>query len=209
MVAFFGLISLPIGILNAVCGIVGCVWLAILGKWSAIGSYLIIYVVSIFAVRFLLLSELIFTRPAEYLAERNKAASLVMFLDAFATLWAYIMMAAWCVFSFYSVLNASSAEETLWPHLLSAYSLATVPWIYSTARENHSSGEAAAGLMFATLGLCISAIALAISILNDPLLPVRTAVITIIAPLVLFFIFQTVLGVLSTLEISRTKRPEQ
>lgn len=208
MVAFFSLISLPIGILNAFCGIVGCVWLAILGKWLVIGGYLIIYVVSIFAVRFLL-SGLTFAGPVVHLSEYNKVGALVMFLNAIETLWPYIMMAAWCMFCFYIVLNANLAEHTLWPCLLLAYSLTTVPWIYSMIREHHSPSGATAGLMFATFGLCISAIALMILILINPLLPVRTAVITILVPLVLVFILQAVFGVLSAPEISKTKRPRQ
>jgi hypothetical protein len=128
--------SVPMILLNLLGGIVGGIWLIILGMWSPIGVSLGILFVGSFALGFLLMPSLIFAIPAAKAAERGNTGAAV-FIGMFALLYTTILIVAWA-FMILKAFAGMGPDAAQWPLMLISYGAATGPWAYMASKEERA-----------------------------------------------------------------------
>jgi hypothetical protein len=133
MQAIFSLLVVPIAILNFGGGIVGAIWLAVLGQWSLIGIGLAAAIFSTMLIGIVLMPGFIFAAPAAIAFDKGHYFVGVL-LGTVSALWTYIVIVAWCVLAFGFVVD-QHRSGTILPYLLWAYSVSTGPWTYMAQRE--------------------------------------------------------------------------
>lgn len=160
--AIISVLSIPVMLLNFGGGIVGGIWLAIIGNWGLIGLGIISMFVSSFFLGLILAPGLVFNAPAAMAFQRGKQVigSLCALLG---NLYTFAVMTVWCVGCFYVVFQSYYRGGSFWPYLLWAYGMATGPWTYMAARE----GPDSIGSSLSAFGACIGAIAMMGTILIE------------------------------------------
>lgn len=153
--ALLGVLSFPVMLLNFGGGIVGGIWLLIIGNWSLLGLGVFSMFVSSFLLGLVLAPGLVFTAPAA-LAFQNGRQVIGSLCALIGNLYTSAIMTIWCVGCFYVVLVSYYRGGSIWPYLLWAYGMATGPWTYMAARE----GRDAIGSSLSAFGACIGAIAI-------------------------------------------------
>lgn len=143
-------------ILNFVSGIIGGIWLALLGNWSLLGYGLATIIFSSALLGIALLPGLAFAFPATIAAERNRLITAGLFA-VLGNIWTYGVLTTWCVGSFILII-ADHKSGSLWPYLLWSYSVATGPWTYLAAREAQSDPNSFASTT--AFAACLGAIAM-------------------------------------------------
>jgi hypothetical protein len=133
MQAIFSLLVVPIAILNFGGGILGGIWLAVLGEWSLIGIGLAATIASTMLLSLMLMPGLLFSAPAALALEKGHYFIGIL-LGAVSALWTYIVIVAWCVLAFGFVVYQHHSGS-IWPYLLWAYSVSTGPWTYMAQQE--------------------------------------------------------------------------
>jgi hypothetical protein len=158
MGALFSLVSVPVMILNFAGGIVGGIWLALLGQWRLVGLGLAASFVSTFGIGLALAPGFLFAAPGIILVQKGKhlIGGILQFVSA---LWSYVVMTVWCVGSFYVVFSFYPGGS-LWPYLLWSYSTATAPWTYMAQRQAMDGSDPAGASALTAFGACLGALAL-------------------------------------------------
>jgi hypothetical protein len=133
MQAIFSLLVVPIAILNFGGGIVGAIWLAVLGQWSLIGIGLAATIFSTMLLGIVLMPGLIFAAPAAVAFDKGHYVVGIL-LGAISALWTYIVIVVWCVLAFGFIVDQHHGGAIL-PYLLWAYSVSTGPWTYMAQHE--------------------------------------------------------------------------
>ena len=158
--ALIGALSIPISILNFGGGIVGAVWLGLIGEWRLVGIGLAAIVVSMLMISFALMPALLFQGPALFALShgRRLMAGLLM---ALGNLWDIVVAAVWCFGAFTAVLSHWS-HGSAWPYLLWGYALSTGPWTYFAAREpgNADPDSPPSAGMIAVFSACVGTMAM-------------------------------------------------
>jgi hypothetical protein len=146
MQALLKLILVPLLLFNLLAGIVGGVWLLLLGEWRMLGGALLATILG------MLLSGTV-SRPgmlalAHATLLRAKGGPLrVAYLLLFAgILWACIVMSAWAL-CWFEYFRSRSVNISIVPRLLVAFSVATGPWEYMAQRDPRTGGPSF-GLLF-------------------------------------------------------------
>jgi len=118
---------------HVICGLAGCIWLAILGEWWSIiyGLFAVIAAESI--LRFVLKPRLILTGSMVDSAERGNTYGLIC-LGSLFSLYSAIIMTVWCV-GVLLFFNLSATHADALPKFLWSYGIATGPWIYMALNE--------------------------------------------------------------------------
>jgi hypothetical protein len=152
--AILGLISIPVKLLNFGGGIVGGIWLAMLGKWGLLGLGVASMFISSFGLALALMPGLLFMVPGGLAIDRGRyvVGGLCLVLS---NLWAYIVMTVWSVGCF-KVVFGHYDSGSIWPYLLWAYGVATGPWTYRAA----TGGSGDTGSPLSAFGACVGAIAI-------------------------------------------------
>lgn len=190
MAALIKLLSIPVMILNMFSGIIGGIWLGVLGNWRLIGAGLVAMVISTFGLPLAGALGLIFAAPGMMALEKGKtiiAAIIAGVLMALGNLWTYALVTAWCFGSFYVVL-AHYETGSIWPYLLWAYSMATGPWTYFAKKD----GETASSL--GAFGACVGAVAMMGVILFKAHPSIVDLLIALCVPLAVVFFTQVWVG---------------
>jgi len=94
---FINLAALPVMAMNFLGGIIGFIWLAILGKWSLIGVGFLLMFAGVFIISIALLPGIIFSGPAAFFVSRNKMAPFYFF-GFVATAYTMLVLTVWCFF---------------------------------------------------------------------------------------------------------------
>lgn len=149
-----GALSLPVMLLNFFGGIVGGIWLVVVGQWGLIGLGILSMFISSFGLGLVLAVGLVFSAPAAVAFEKGKGAIGIV-LALIGNLWTTAVMTLWCVGSFYVCLRYYH-RGSIFPYLLWAYGMATGPWTYMAARE----GRDAIASSLSAFAACIGAIAI-------------------------------------------------
>jgi hypothetical protein len=97
------LISIPVMLLNLGGGIVGGIWLVVLGKWGLLGIGLASVFISSIGLGLALTPSMLFSMPGAVALERGKYVLGILCLMA-GNLWTYAVMTVWCVGCFYFVI---------------------------------------------------------------------------------------------------------
>ena len=146
LVSLFGAMTLfltPVMLLNVFVGIIAGVWLAILGKWWALGYGFALLIVSTFGTSFLLmLGSFVFGMPGARLISRRSVVGAVLGypLALLHSVYTFAVIAVWCVCVFQLYMQYADSRSFI-PLLLWSYGTATGPWTYmgSSQRDNAAS----------------------------------------------------------------------
>jgi hypothetical protein len=146
-------LAVPLGVLNALGGIVAGVWLAVLGEWGVIGWGIAGLFFSAYGLSFAMLPGLIFAAPSAYFAQRGYKWPFYFFV-LLGALYTVAVIAAWCgAVLYFFVIRADSAS--LIPTLLWSYGAATGPLAFMTQKEQQGGDSAFAAVattFFAQVG---------------------------------------------------------
>ena len=168
LTGIISVLSIPVMLLNFGGGIVGGIWLMVIGNWSLFGLGILSMFVSSFCLGFALMPGLLFAAPAAMAFQRHRyfIGSVCALLG---NLYTFAVMIVWCVGCFYVVFRSYYQGGSIWPYLLWAYGMATGPWAYMAARE----GRDSIGSSLSAFGACIGAIAMMGTLLFEihPTLP--------------------------------------
>ena len=135
------ILFLPVMALNFFGGIIGGIWLMILGEWGAIGTALGAAIFGVFFCGFLLMPGLLFSAPGLALYERRGVLRLISYpLLLVGFLWTFIVMSIWALGMFHSFL-AKSDSSSLVSMMMVAFGAATGPWSYMAQQEARGGNE--------------------------------------------------------------------
>lgn len=159
MKSLFLLLMAPLMLLNLLGGLVGGIWLAILGDWSTLFFGIAYMLVGAFALSLLLAPAMLLAFPMAALGERHVLAAALLGLPAM--LWTYAVIAASCAWVFSGI--TSTPQGSLVPYLLWGYATATAPWSYMASKEGDD-GYSGVAVFFASLGV----VAMMVAVWIDP-----------------------------------------
>ena len=206
LVSLFGAMTLfltPVMLLNVFVGIIAGVWLAILGKWWALGYGFGLLVVSTFGRSFLLmLGSVVFGMPGTHLISRRSVVGAVLGypLALLHSVYTFAVIAVWCVCVFQLYMQYADSRSFI-PLLLWSYGTATGPWTYmgSSQRDNAASMISA---FAAQLGYIVM---LAMALFFQPTLVDLTKCLTVVmlVPLAIEFVS----GIAITSAANRSAQP--
>ena len=129
----------PMILLNLLGGIVGGLWLIILGIWAPIGVSLGILFAGSFALGFLLMPSVIFSIPAAKVAERGNTG-IAALIGIFALLYTTVLIVAWA-FMTLKAFAGMGPDAAQWPLMLISYGAATGPWAYMASKEERANPD--------------------------------------------------------------------
>jgi hypothetical protein len=147
MKGVFLLLLVPLVILNFLGGVIGGVWLAILGDWSTIFFGIAYMALGAIGLSVLLLPGIALAAPLAFMSERNIVGAIIIALPSL--FWTFGVMAVSCAWAFSR--STSSHEGWLMPHFLWAYATAIAPWSYMASKEPQDS-SAGVSVFFAQIG---------------------------------------------------------
>lgn len=129
------ILCVPIMILNFTGGIVGGIWLAILGEWKLIGIGVLLVFTSHWVLSILLMPGLLIVGIAQYFHERR--SSLVLLFGFISQLYANILIVGTCVFAFFicSRFYTGDIGFSYIPYLLWSWGMALGPWQFFASKE--------------------------------------------------------------------------
>jgi len=129
------ILSIPIMILNMVGGIIGGIWLAILGEWRLLGIGVFLLLTSHWIISILMMPSLLFGPIAVYFYERkNPLGHLFGFISV---LYTNILIVGTCVFAFFicSSFYTGNIGFDYIPYLLWSWGMALGTWQFFASNE--------------------------------------------------------------------------
>lgn len=184
--ALTAIVAVPMFILNSLAGIVGGIWLILLGDWKLVIAGFVVAVAAPFWASLLIMPGLIFTIPAVAAMEKGHTMSGTI-LASLSGLWTYGVVTGWCLVAFWYVSVHRHGGEPILPFLLFAYAVATAPWALLARKDAQSGGGDAAQLT--TSAACIGCALLIAYVLFSRRPDFITASWFLIVPMVLMFLF--------------------
>ncbi|MDZ7841650.1 MAG: hypothetical protein U5R46_12680 [Gammaproteobacteria bacterium] len=131
--SLFGLLAIPLAILNLLGGLVSGIWLAVLGDWGSIGYGLLAMFISIFVLSVALVLSILLTGPGAYFA--NKGMMFPFYVFAFlGHLYTAAIITIWCGGVLYFFSDRATTESFI-PVLIWSYGVALGPWQWMTQKE--------------------------------------------------------------------------
>src|SRR5262249_34621293 len=131
---------LPIMILNFFSGIVGGVWLAILGHWHLVIIGLVLSFAGTFVVSLLLMPSLVLTLPVLSIEKLAKSKLAMIPLMLLSVGYTYCVMGVWAIGVFWYFSKDVGYDARI-PTLLWSYSTATAVWSYMAQKEAQTGNE--------------------------------------------------------------------
>lgn len=129
------ILSLPIILLNMFGGIVGGIWLAVLGKWELIGIGILLMLISRLMLPILMIPGLPIAGISIYFYEKK---SFLRHLFGFISqLYTNILIVATCVFAFFVCSSFYTGDIGVGyiPYLLWSWVMALGPWQFFASKE--------------------------------------------------------------------------
>lgn len=138
MQALITLLVLPLMLLNFLGGIVGFVWLMILGDWRSFFVALVATIFGAIVCSFALMPGMLATAPAIMMHEKGGAARISSYpLLLVGLLWTFAVMCGWALWWFAYFMQKADSSSAI-PMLLVAFTVATAPWAYMAQKEAQS-----------------------------------------------------------------------
>ena len=124
--------AIPIMILNFGGGIVGGIWLAILGEWKLIGIGIVLLFTAHWFLSFLMMPCLLIAMHFE-----KKSKILLYFFGFFSQVYKNALLIATCVFAFFMCSQFYRGDIGLGyiPYLLWSWGMALGPWQFFASKE--------------------------------------------------------------------------
>lgn len=146
-----GAIGAALVLLNFLGGIVGGIWLLVIGDWSTFGYGLLYLFAGTFVISLLMLPGLVLTVPMAKLANSGRQ-SLAFVVGLPSLLWTYAVVTFTCIVIFSWVMGRVEGSPV--PYLLWSYAVATGPWSFMASKEERGhSGYANLTVFASQLGL--------------------------------------------------------
>lgn len=187
MQAVVYVLVLPVIVLNMFGGIVGYVWLAILGQWKLIGIGLIALFISTMWLGIALAPGLVFSGPGIALITRRHyvTGGLLMLIGE---AWTYAGMFVWCAAAFLIGINAWDATPShpIYPFLLWIYATATGPFTYAASRESESLAS-----LIGALSVCVG-MAIVIGLVLLKMARPELMVLGLVVPMIVALVLQAI-----------------
>lgn len=154
--AFLSALVMPLMMLNIFSGLVGGIWLAILGKWKLIGAGLLLSFAMPWA--YAIISLPAFGLAALAILAKEKGSKINLFVLGFlSSIYNYVLLSLWNIVVLSNYLRGTESGSFV-PHLLWAYSIAMAPLGYMASKEPPDSTGTTIGLFFAEVCFIILAI---------------------------------------------------
>jgi len=131
-------LSVPLGLLNMLGGIVAGIWLAILGEWGIIGYGIVALFVSGFGLGLAMAPGLLFAAPAAALHEKGHKLGFYFF-GFLGALYTVAVLTAWCIAVLYFFARQADSSS-VFPILLWSYGVATGPIAWMAHKEAQGGG---------------------------------------------------------------------
>lgn len=147
-----GAAAFPLGVLNALSGIVSIVWLLFLGDFKTLGIGVAVYFLSSFAIALLMLPGAALSVAMVALIGSVGPRSPVGLVGVGVNkLYHVLAIGSWCLgmlllFNELGVRNTDN--DTMLPYALAGYALAVSPWI-NVAKQEMATSENAMGTVMA------------------------------------------------------------
>ena len=129
------ILGIPIIILNFTAGIVGGIWLAILGEWGLIGIGILFLLTSSLILSVLMIPNMLIGGLVLHINEKKKV--LKYGIGFIAQFYSNLLVVATCVFAFFVCSHFYNDNIGLgyMPYLLWSWSMALGPWFYMVSKE--------------------------------------------------------------------------
>jgi len=129
------ILSVPIIILNILGGIVGGIWLAILGKWGLIGIGVLLMFFSHWILSILIMLDMPIAGIAAYFYEKKNP--LGYFFGFISQLYTNILIVGTCVLAFFICSSFYTGDISFGyiPYLLWSWGMALGPWQFFASKE--------------------------------------------------------------------------
>lgn len=131
-------LTVPLGLLNMLGGIVAGIWLAILGEWGIIGYGLVALFVSGLGLGLAMAPGLLFAAPAAALHEKGNKLGFYFF-GFLGALYTVLVLTAWCIAVLYFFVRQADTSSII-PVLLWSYGVATGPIAWMAQKEAQGGG---------------------------------------------------------------------
>ena len=147
--------TLPLLILNLVSGILGGIWLAVLGEWNVVVVGIVLTLCGKFLVSLLLMPSLILLAPFFAIKKLAESVFVAVPLTILSVTYTYFVMGLWAIGIFW-YFSKQVNENAAIPVVFWSYSIATAVWSY-LARFDEQSGNHYSGMsnFFYQIG-CVS-----------------------------------------------------
>lgn len=131
------MLALPLALLNLLGGIIGGIWLMVLGEWSAIFLGVAVLAFGAFAAALLLAPGMVVAGLGAASFERGNAV-IGWCLMILAAPWTYLVVLAWqtAIFDWYVDHSTSDNAIPLW---LWSFGAATGVWSFMASKETEDS----------------------------------------------------------------------
>lgn len=132
-------LSVPLGLINMLGGIVAGIWLAILGEWGIIGYGIAALFVSGIGLGIAMMPGLLFAAPAAVLHKKgNKIGFYILgFLSALYTI---AVLTVWCIAVLFFFSKQANVDSVI-PTLIWSYGVATGPIVWMAQKEMQGGNE--------------------------------------------------------------------
>ena len=160
-------LTVPVIIMNFVGGIVGIIWLTIIGEWRIALACFGIGMFGNWLLMWPLLLGGLFAFPAEAAMKKGKL-QLASVLLALSSGYTVAIMTAWASGCLLVMLSKAGSHSIL-PFLLCSYGAATAPWASMAQKEMDGSGFSPSALLAGIL--CMSyVVAIVLAVFGVPLI---------------------------------------
>lgn len=188
----FGVLTVPLVLINIVGIIVAGIWLAILGKWKLIGGGIAASFISGYGLGMAMMPGLLFVMPAAVFFEKGQRL-VAHFFGALSQLYTIVILTVWCMGVLYSFVKQADSSSIV-PILLWSYGVAMAPisWLAQKERDNE----------YTTISTFFAQVAYILVILAILFIKVSLLDVTILFVIVMFvsWIVEYLLALAITLE---------
>jgi hypothetical protein len=154
------MLTLPLVILNSLGIFAALVWLALLGRWSALGLGVVISFLGFIVLSLAILPGLVLAAPAAFFVARGRHHA-AFFFGALSLLYTFGVIAVWTFVVFWMVANRTTGAADVIPMMIWAYAVAIGPLSFMASREPDNPGTGLT-MLAAQLGLVILMVTIAV-----------------------------------------------
>ena len=139
LVALFTALTSLFVFLQIFGGLVGGIWLAVIGEWGTIGFYFLVLALATPVLGIALMPSLFLGGVGAVFANKHSRLGYLT-LGFLSSLYVAALMTVWCVGILVVFMNRAGQESWI-PTLLLSYGAATGPWAFMASKEIRSDGS--------------------------------------------------------------------
>ena len=128
---------LPFMLLNFFSGIIGGIWLAVLGNWTVVLAGLALTFGGLFIVSLLLMPSVLLMVPLAGYEQISKSKFAMINFTILSLTYTYCVMSIWAIGIFWYFAHNSTTDAAI-PTILWSYSTATAVWSYMAQKEGQA-----------------------------------------------------------------------